>query len=61
MCPTCKVPFEREQVSVDKDFQRELQNLEVYCTNEPAGCNWEGIFKNIIVFFLNFLFVLRKN
>jgi glycerol-3-phosphate dehydrogenase len=43
---------------VDKDLQRELQNFEVYCSNEPTGCNWEGIFKNIIVIIMLIFHIL---
>lgn len=45
-CPTCHEQIRRENVTVDHEYQKEIQNLPVYCSNRQFGCAWEGIFKN---------------
>ncbi|CAF0912396.1 unnamed protein product [Brachionus calyciflorus] len=44
-CPTCDKTISREKVIVDNEFQKEIHNLPVFCTNNLNGCKWEGVFK----------------
>lgn len=48
-CPTCHAQIVREKVFIDNEFQKEIHNLEVYCSNKVNGCEWQGIFKNNLV------------
>lgn len=41
-CPTCQQPISKDKIVNDKNLQKEIQNLEVYCTNKEKGCTWEG-------------------
>ena len=58
-CPTCDKPIQRENIQIDHEFQKEINNIPVFCKNRQAGCNWEGSFKEHFVrfqiqFFLNY-------
>ena len=33
----------------DKILQKEIQSLEIYCTNKEKGCDWEGTLKDLPV------------
>jgi len=55
-CPSCHEQIRRESVTVDHEYQREIQNLSVYCSNRQFGCAWEGIFKNHNVHFEECIF-----
>lgn len=48
-CPTCSKPIKRENITIDHEFQKEIHNIPVFCTNRQAGCNWEGNFKENFV------------
>ena len=39
-CPLCGVPFTNSVV--DKQLQRTLSNLQVFCSHKEAGCDWVG-------------------
>ncbi|CAF1654076.1 unnamed protein product [Adineta ricciae] len=41
-CPTCQQPISKDKIVNDKNLQKEIQNLEVYCTNKEKGCTWNG-------------------
>ena len=44
-CPFCqKKPFTG---FIDKRFERQLNELKVYCIYRPKGCDWVGIFGKI--------------
>ncbi|XP_065903686.1 TNF receptor-associated factor 4-like [Dysidea avara] len=44
-CPMCR---EEECVTFpNKQIDREIKGLMVYCTNQDKGCNWEGEVSNI--------------
>lgn len=45
-CPSCQEQIRRESVTVDHEYQKEIQNLPVFCSNRQFGCSWEGIFKD---------------
>ena len=39
-CPHCR---EQHFVTLlDKDFNRQVLNLQVYCSKKPSGCGWTG-------------------
>ena len=44
-CPTCGLQIKREKVAIDNEFQKEIQNLTVFCNARQSGCYWEGTFK----------------
>ncbi|CAF1011313.1 unnamed protein product [Rotaria sordida] len=48
-CPTCQQPIAKDKIVNDKDLEKEIQNLEVYCTNKEKGCDWFGILRNFPV------------
>ena len=39
-CPLCNTPF--TAVVLDKQLQRTLNELRVYCSNKKSGCEWTG-------------------
>lgn len=39
-CPLCSVPFTTSVV--DKQLQRTLGSLQVFCSHKEAGCDWVG-------------------
>lgn len=48
-CPHCQQPISRDKILNDKDLQKEIQNLNVYCANKDKGCDWEGTLKDFLV------------
>ena len=48
-CPTCDKAITREKVVIDNEFQKEMNNLPVYCSNNLSGCKWSGTFKELNV------------
>lgn len=44
-CPICRV----EKVATFPNFQleREIKNLNIYCTNKKKGCSWRGEISDI--------------
>ncbi len=45
-CPSCQQPISKDGIVNDKNLQKEIQSLEVYCTNKDKGCNWEGTLRD---------------
>ena len=39
-CPHCREPA--FNTMLDKDFNRQVLNLQVYCSKKDDGCNWKG-------------------
>lgn len=60
-CPTCDRPISRDKVIVDNEFQKEIQNLPVFCSNNLNGCKWEGIFKTHLVLLSSLITNLIKS
>jgi len=45
-CPTCQQPVSKDKIVNDKSLQKEIQNLEVYCTTKDKGCDWDGTLRD---------------
>ena len=43
-CPICQQTFEVQQL--DKEHQREVLDLRVFCFNKGEGCRWEGALRD---------------
>ena len=39
-CPFCRTP--EFQTMIDRDIERQILNLKVYCNNKEDGCTWIG-------------------
>ncbi|CAF0923594.1 unnamed protein product [Adineta steineri] len=50
-CPTCQVPISKDKLVNDKTLQKDIQSLEVYCTNKDKGCDWDGTLRDFPVHF----------
>jgi TNF receptor-associated factor 4 len=48
-CPSCQQPIAKDKIVNDKNLQKEIQNLEVYCTNKDKGCDWDGTLREFQV------------
>lgn len=48
-CPSCQQPISRDKIVNDKILQKEIQSLDVYCSNKDIGCDWQGILKDYVV------------
>ena len=48
-CPTCQQPISRDKIISDKILQKEIQSLDVYCSNKDKGCDWQGTLKDYLV------------
>lgn len=46
-CPTCQQPISKDRLINDKELQKEIQNLEVFCTNQSKGCDWSGALREL--------------
>ena len=46
-CPTCQQPISKDKITNDTDLQKEIQNLDVYCTNKEKGCSWDGTLRDL--------------
>ena len=44
-CPLCKQ--RHHQAMVDKNIQRNINGLHVYCINNKKGCKWKGELKDL--------------
>ena len=45
-CPLCKK--RRYQAMVDKNIQRHINSLHIYCINNKEGCKWKGELKDLL-------------
>ena len=45
LCPLCK--RRRYQAMFDKNIQRSINGLHVYCINNKEGCKWKGELKDL--------------
>ncbi|CAF0991009.1 unnamed protein product [Rotaria sp. Silwood1] len=45
-CPSCQQPISRDRIVNDKILQKEIQSLNIYCSNQDKGCDWKGILKD---------------
>ncbi|XP_067928241.1 TNF receptor-associated factor 4-like isoform X2 [Watersipora subatra] len=50
-CPIDQSKVDREKVTVDKTFTKEIEGLAVKCTNHSVGCKWKGKLKDFYVHF----------
>ena len=41
--------FHVQQIWPDSAVKREIANLKVKCQNYMVGCDWEGLFKQLMV------------
>ena len=48
-CPSCQQPISKDKIVNDKNLQKEIQNLEVYCSNRDKGCDWDGTLRDFQV------------
>jgi len=48
-CPSCQQPIARDKIVNDKGLQKEIQSLDVYCSNKDKGCDWQGTLKDFLV------------
>uniref|UniRef100_A0A914WZY5 Uncharacterized protein n=1 Tax=Plectus sambesii TaxID=2011161 RepID=A0A914WZY5_9BILA len=46
-CPVDGKPIDRDQVYVDKNLQKTIQQLQVKCTFHENGCKWTGQLKEV--------------
>ena len=42
-CPLCREP--KWSIELNKEFEREVQRLRVFCPHVDRGCKWEGQLK----------------
>ena len=43
------------QVYVDKQFQREVDGIQVFCCNKVRGCTWSSSLRDLVVSQLSYL------
>ncbi|VEL18807.1 unnamed protein product [Protopolystoma xenopodis] len=48
-CPIDQNPLTREQVSLDKAFQKRIDSLGVRCSLQSSGCHWTGVLSELVV------------
>lgn len=46
-CPSCQQPISKDRLVNDKELQKEIQSLEVFCTNKSKGCEWSGALREL--------------
>ena len=45
-CPSCQQPISKDKIVNDKNLQKEIQNLDVFCINKDKGCDWDGTLRD---------------
>ncbi len=48
-CPSCQQIISKDKIVNDKNLQKEIQNLEIYCINKDKGCDWDGTLRDFQV------------
>ena len=45
MCPEDNTTISTEQIFLDKFCEREIMELQIFCSNKHRSCNWTGPLK----------------
>ena len=48
-CPSCQQLISLDKIVDAKNLEKEIQMLEVYCTNKEKGCDWMGTLRDFQV------------